>query len=36
LGGSSVDPFVVPGIPPFPEPFYGQFIQMDVVSVTPQ
>jgi hypothetical protein len=34
-GGASgsVDPFVVPEIPPFPDPFYGQFIQMDVVSV---
>jgi hypothetical protein len=37
-GGSSgsMDPFVVPEIAPFPEPFYGQFIQMDVLSVTPQ
>lgn len=37
-GGSSgsADPFVVPEIPPFPDPFYGQFIQMDVLSVTPQ
>ena len=37
-GGSSgsTDPFVVPDIPPFPDPFYGQFIQMDVLSVTPQ
>lgn len=37
-GGSSGsnDPFVVPEIPPFPDPFYGQFIQMDVLSVTPQ
>jgi hypothetical protein len=36
-GGSSgsPDPFVVPEIPPFPDPFYGQFIQMDVLSVTP-
>lgn len=37
-GGSSgsADPFVVPEIPPFPDPFYGQFIQMNVLSVTPQ
>jgi hypothetical protein len=36
-GGSSGsnEPFVVPEIPPFPEPFHGQFIQMDVLSVTP-
>jgi hypothetical protein len=35
-GGASgsVDPFVVPEIPPFPDPFYGQFIQMDVLAVT--
>jgi hypothetical protein len=35
-GGSSgsKDPFVVPEIAPFPDPFFGQFIQMDVVSVT--
>lgn len=37
-GGASgsADPFVIPEIPPFPDPFYGQFIQMDVLSVTPQ
>lgn len=37
-GGSSgsPDPFVVPEIPPFPDPFYGQFLQMDVLAVTPQ
>jgi hypothetical protein len=37
-GGASgsADPFVVPDIPPFPDPYYGQFIQMDVLSVTPQ
>jgi hypothetical protein len=37
-GGSSgsADPFVVPEIPPFPDPFFGQFIQMDVLSVVPQ
>ncbi len=37
-GGASgsADPFVVPDIPPFPDPFYGQFIQMDVLAVTPQ
>jgi hypothetical protein len=36
-GGSSgsSEPYVVPEIPPFPEPFHGQFIQMDVLSVTP-
>jgi hypothetical protein len=27
-------PIVVPGVPPAPAPFDGQFIQMDVVSVT--
>ena len=32
---ASGEPFVVPDIPPFPEPFYGQFIQMDVLSVAP-
>jgi len=37
-GGASgsMDPFVVPEIPPFPDPFFGQFIQMDVLAVTPQ
>jgi hypothetical protein len=37
-GGASgsTDPYVVPDIPPFPEPFYGQFLQMDVLSVSPQ
>ncbi len=37
-GGASgsPDPFVVPDIPPFPDPFYGQLIQMDVLAVTPQ
>jgi hypothetical protein len=33
---ASGEPWVVPDIPPFPDPFYGQFIQMDVLSVTPQ
>jgi len=35
-GGASgmAEPFVVPDIPPFPDPFFGQFIQMDVLSVT--
>ena len=28
-------PIVVPGIPPAPAPFDGQFVQMDVISVTP-
>jgi hypothetical protein len=34
-GGASgaSEPYVVPEIPPFPEPFHGQFIQMDVLSV---
>jgi hypothetical protein len=31
----SLLPYVVPEIPPFPDPFHGQFIQMDVLSVTP-
>jgi len=26
-------PVLVPGVPPYPQPFDGQFIQMDVVSV---
>jgi hypothetical protein len=30
---SSGSPIVVPGVPPAPEAFNGQFIQMDVVSV---
>lgn len=36
-GGASgaSEPYVVPEIPPFPDPFHGQFIQMDVLSVTP-
>jgi hypothetical protein len=36
-GGASGrrDPFVVPGVPPFPMPYHGQFIQMDVVAVAP-
>jgi hypothetical protein len=36
-GGSSgaSEPYVVPEIPPFPDAFHGQFIQMDVLSVTP-
>ena len=29
----SGDPIVIPDIPPYPDPFDGQFIQMDVVSV---
>jgi len=33
---ASGEPFVVPEIPPFPDPFYGQFLQMDVLSVAPQ
>lgn len=37
-GGASgtTDPFVVPDIPPAPDPFYGQFLQMDVQSVAAQ
>lgn len=35
-GNVGTEPFVVPDIPPFPDPFYGQFLQMDVLSVTPQ
>ncbi len=27
-------PIVIPGVPPAPKPFDGQFVQMDVVSVT--
>lgn len=33
---ASGEPFVVPDIPPAPDPFYGQFLQMDVMSVAPQ
>ena len=29
-------PIVVPGVPPAPNPFDGQFVQMDVVSVVPR
>jgi hypothetical protein len=29
------NPIVVPGVPPAPEPFNGQFVQIDVDSVTP-
>jgi|HubBroStandDraft_1064217.scaffolds.fasta_scaffold148681_1 hypothetical protein len=29
-------PVLVPGVPPYPAAFNGQFIQMDVVAVTPQ
>ncbi|HWB73874.1 MAG TPA: hypothetical protein VG755_02940 [Nannocystaceae bacterium] len=34
-GGASgqSDPFVVPDIPPAPDPFYGQFAQLDVIAV---
>ncbi len=32
---ASGEPFVVPDIEPFPDPFFGQFIQMDVLSVAP-
>ncbi len=32
--GSDGQPIVVPGIAPAPKPFDGQFMQMDVVSVT--
>jgi hypothetical protein len=35
-GNIGTEPFVVPDISPFPDPFYGQFLQMDVLSVTPQ
>ena len=28
------DPIVVPGVPPEGEPFDGQFVQLDLVSVT--
>ena len=31
----SSTPIPVPGVPPFPATYDGQFIQMDVVSVTP-
>jgi hypothetical protein len=30
------NPIVVPGVPPAPEPYNGQFIQMDVISVVEQ
>jgi hypothetical protein len=31
---SQGDQFIlVPGVPPYPAPFYGQFVQIDVVSV---
>src|SRR5690606_15758218 len=35
-GGASgmTEPFVIPEIPPFPDPFFGQFIQMDVLAIT--
>jgi hypothetical protein len=35
-GGSSAvnDPLAVPGVPPFPEPYFGHFLQLDVISVT--
>ncbi len=32
----SGEPFVVPEVAPFPDPFFGQFIQMDVLSVVPK
>ena len=32
----SGNPVVVPGVPPYPEPYNGQFVQMDVVSVEAQ
>ena len=35
-GNIGTEPFVVPDIPPFPDPFFGQFLQMDVLSVGPQ
>jgi hypothetical protein len=35
-GLSNRDQFVVPGIPPAPDPFNGQLVQFDVVSVQPQ
>jgi hypothetical protein len=28
-------PVYVPGVPPYPEPYNGQFVQVDVVSVAP-
>jgi hypothetical protein len=30
------NPIVVPDVPPYPKPYNGQFVQMDVTSVTPQ
>ncbi len=33
--GDNLKPLVIPGVPPAPAPFDGQFIQMDVVSVKP-
>ena len=33
--GQGGDPIVVPGIPPAPRPFDGQFVQIDLVSALP-
>jgi hypothetical protein len=30
------DPIVIPGIPPAPDPFDGQFVQIDLVGAVPQ
>jgi hypothetical protein len=35
-GVSNRDRLVVPGVPPAPEPFNGQFVQFDVVTVEPR
>ena len=35
-GVSNRDEVVIPGVPPAPDPFNGQFVHFDVVSVTPQ
>ena len=35
-GVSNRERLVVPGVPPAPEPFNGQFVQFDVVTVEPQ
>jgi hypothetical protein len=32
-GVSNREQLVVPGVPPAPDPFNGQFVQLDVVSV---
>jgi hypothetical protein len=35
-GVSNRDAVVIEGVPPAPEPFNGQFVQFDVIEVTPQ